>query len=157
MIKVCCPVCGCPLVEGVNKRAYMCPNEGGSCTVAGYLIPKLFWEMLEKKRKDSEETNLILERPIPIGMCIRACVLKRDYHDFLSSVGREWYVCDGRELPNDDFYFLSRVIKGKYGENKRKKTFKIPKEDDVFILVKSRLTCDQLETMKYLDGGECLR
>lgn len=157
MIKACCLICGCPLIEGVNKRAYMCPNESGSCAVAGYLIPKLFWEMLEKKRKDSEETNLILERPIPIGMCVRACVLKRDYHDFLSSVGREWYVCDGRKLPNDDFYFLSRVIKGKYGENKRKKTFKIPKEDDVFILVKSRLTCDQLETMKYLDGGECLR
>lgn len=152
MIKACCPVCGCPLVEGVNKKAYMCPNEGGNCSVAGYLIPKTFWQMLKERTKASNEGSkeILLERPLPIGICIRADVLERDYHDFLSMLGRQWYVCDGRELPNDDFYFLSRVLKGRYGENKKKRTFKLPKEDHVFILVSSRQTCDQLETMKYL-------
>lgn len=152
MIKACCPVCGCPLVEGVNKKAYMCPNEGGNCSVAGYLIPKTFWQMLKERTKASNEgyKQILLERPLPIGTCIRADVLERDYHDFLSMLGRQWYVCDGRELPNDDFYFLSRVLKGRYGENKKKHTFKLPKEDHVFILVSSRQTCDQLETMKYL-------
>ena len=49
-MKPSCPVCGCPLIEGLNGKAYMCPNEGGDCTVAGYLVPKLFWETLEKEK-----------------------------------------------------------------------------------------------------------